>query len=70
MKYLINWVLGNYLAIGSMSPIIDVWDVDIVNTLEPEFRLGRKKSRKKNIQGVGHTDAVLSLSWNKRVRYR
>lgn len=52
-----------------MSPIIEVWDVDIVGSLEPEFRLGKKKSRKKKIEGVGHKDAVLSLSWNKRVRY-
>lgn len=63
------WLIGNYLAVGSMSPIIEVWDVDVVGSLEPEFRLGKKKSRKKNIAGVGHKDAVLSLSWNKRVRY-
>lgn len=59
---------GNYLAVGSMSPIIEVWDVDIVGSLEPEFCLGKKKSRKKNIPGVGHKDAVLSISWNNRVR--
>lgn len=61
--------LGNYLAVGSMSPIIDVWDVDVVGSLEPEFQLGKKKSKKKKTPGVGHTDAVISLSWNKRVRY-
>ncbi len=61
--------IGNYLAVGSMSPIIEIWDVDVVGTLEPEFRLGQKKSKKKKIAGVGHKDAVLSLSWNKRVRY-
>ena len=60
---------GNYLAIGGMSPIIEIWDVDVVGTLEPEFRLGQKKSKKKKIAGVGHKDAVLSISWNKRVRY-
>lgn len=59
---------GNYLAIGSMSSIIDVWDVDVVGSLEPDFQLGKKKSKKKKTPGVGHSDAVLSLSWNKRVR--
>lgn len=82
---------GNYLAVGSMAPIIDIWDVDMVGSLEPEFSLGniyfnlnidstiydnlmdylhkgRKKNKKKKIAAVGHTDAVLSLSWNKRVR--
>lgn len=51
-----------------MTPVIEIWDVDVVGTLEPEFRLGKKKSIKKKTPGVGHTDAVLSLSWNKRVR--
>ena len=51
-----------------MSSIIDVWDVDVVGSLEPDFQLGRKKSKKKKTPGVGHSDAVLSLSWNKRVR--
>lgn len=55
---------GNYCAIGSMSPVIDVWDLDIINCLEPAFRLGRKPSRKKGLQRVGHKDAVLALSWN------
>lgn len=59
---------GNYLAIGSMSPIIEIWDVDLVGSIEPEFKLGKKKNKKKKIAGVGHTDAVISLSWNKRVR--
>lgn len=52
-----------------MSPIIDIWDVDMVGALEPEFSLGRKKSKKKKLAAIGHKDAVLSLSWNKRVRY-
>ena len=51
-----------------MASIIDVWDVDVVGSLEPDFQLGKKKSKKKKTPGIGHTDAVLSLSWNKRVR--
>ena len=51
-----------------MASIIDVWDVDVVGSLEPDFQLGKKKSKKKKTPAIGHTDAVLSLSWNKRVR--
>lgn len=55
---------GNMLAIGSMAPVVDVWDLDIADSLEPAFSLGKKGSKKKKIAGVGHKDAVLSLAWN------
>lgn len=57
---------GNYCAVGSMSPIIDIWDLDIINCLEPAFKLGRKPSQKKGITRIGHKDAVLDLAWNKK----
>lgn len=42
----------NWAAIGDMTKDICVWDVDVVNELEPIARL------------KGHKDAVLDLSWN------
>ncbi|KAK9719807.1 hypothetical protein QE152_g22469 [Popillia japonica] len=30
---------GNYCAIGTMDPIIDIWDLDIINCLEPAYSL-------------------------------
>ncbi|XP_068217673.1 periodic tryptophan protein 1 homolog [Palaemon carinicauda] len=55
---------GNLVAIGSMSPVIEVWDLDLVDCLEPAYKLGKKGKKKKKIPGVGHKDAVLSLAWN------
>ncbi|XP_045516163.1 periodic tryptophan protein 1 homolog [Pieris brassicae] len=56
---------GNLCALGGMDPIIQVWDLDIENCLEPAFKLGKKPNKKKKIKRVGHKDAVLDLSWNR-----
>lgn len=60
---------ANLVAIGSMSPVIDVWDLDLVDSLEPAFSLGSKAKKKKKIPGVGHKKPVLSLAWNKHAEH-
>jgi len=61
--------VSNMVAVGTMSPVIDIWDLDLVNCLEPEFSLGKKAKKKKKIKGYGHKDAVLSLAWNRNAEH-
>ncbi|XP_076753690.1 periodic tryptophan protein 1 homolog [Xylocopa sonorina] len=55
---------SNLCAIGNMTPIIEVWDLDLIDCLEPAYKLGCKPNKKKNRKRVGHRDAVLDLTWN------
>ncbi|XP_054271896.1 periodic tryptophan protein 1 homolog [Macrosteles quadrilineatus] len=59
---------GNYLAMGGMTPEITIWNLDLVNILEPTVKLGRFSRRKKDRhRNHGHRDAVLDLAWNTKM---
>lgn len=60
---------GNYIAVGDMTPVISVWDLDIVDSLEPAYKLGKKTKKKAHKPSDGHTDAVISLSWNRQAKH-
>lgn len=60
---------GNYVAVGDVGPVISIWNLDVVDQLDPSVKLGRKEKKKKKnkpkVKGIGHTDSVISLHWNR-----
>uniref|UniRef100_A0A914ZBI6 Periodic tryptophan protein 1 n=1 Tax=Parascaris univalens TaxID=6257 RepID=A0A914ZBI6_PARUN len=63
---------GNLVGVGTMDSVVNIWDLDVVNAVEPIVALGGsqkkgKKHRRAKRDGTaqGHSDAVLCLSWNR-----
>ncbi|KAJ5167746.1 WD repeat-containing protein [Penicillium canariense] len=73
---------GNFVAIGTMEPDIEIWDLDVVDSMYPNAILGqggqdagdgaqaKKKSKKKKSKANDeyHIDAVLALAANRQHR--
>ena len=74
---------GNFVAVGTMDPDIEVWDLDTIDCMYPNAILGqggnargddadkKKKKKKKKSQKPNdsyHVDAVLSLAANRQHR--
>jgi periodic tryptophan protein 1 len=59
---------GNFCAVGTFDPAIEIWNLDVVNALEPSCILGgedRTTSGKgAPLKPDSHTGAVMGLSWN------
>lgn len=72
--------IGNYVAVGTFAPAIEIWNLDVLDPIEPSAVLGGvetsqsgKPSKKKKGKAVkylpgSHTDSVLCLSWNASYR--
>jgi periodic tryptophan protein 1 len=70
--------IGSYIAVGTFNPAIEIWNLDVLDPLEPTAILGgvemnsKKKKGKKGIDSnlkVGsHEGAVMGLSANKVYR--
>lgn len=53
----LNWTeteSESFVAVGMFSPEIEIWTLDVLDALEPNCKL------------VGHSDAVMCLSWNSK----
>ncbi|TGJ82272.1 hypothetical protein E0Z10_g6487 [Xylaria hypoxylon] len=70
---------ANFVAIGTMDPDIEVWDLDTIDCLYPNAILGqggnpkeqekkKKKKKSKKANNEYHVDAVLSLAANRKHR--
>ena len=69
---------ANFVAIGTMDPDIEVWDLDTVDCMYPNAILGqggnpdadkkKKKKKGKKANDEYHVDAVLSLAANRKHR--
>lgn len=73
---------GNYVAVGTMDPDIEIWDLDTIDCMYPNAILGQaasaesgekkikkgKKSKKAKANDAYHVDAVLSLAANRQHR--
>ncbi|KAF2436650.1 WD40 repeat-like protein, partial [Tothia fuscella] len=74
---------GNFVAVGTMDPDIEIWDLDIVDCMYPNAVLGqraeagaeldkakrkKKKKKSKKANEEWHVDAVLSLAANRQHR--
>lgn len=73
--------IGNFAAIGTFDPQIEVWNLDCLDKAFPDMILGepeqqlflalKAKKKKKKVKGqiaTHHTDAVLSLAHNRTHR--
>lgn len=70
---------GNFVAVGTMDPDIEVWDLDTIDCMYPNAILGqggnaesgkkmKKKKKSKKTSDEYHVDAVLSLAANRKHR--
>ena len=55
------------VAVGTMEPEIELWDLDLVDSIEPYAVLGKRKksSDSKKLSKKRHSKPVLCLSWNR-----
>ncbi|KAJ5670719.1 uncharacterized protein N7477_006082 [Penicillium maclennaniae] len=69
---------GNFVAVGTMEPDIEIWDLDVVDSMYPNAILGqggqedqsKKKQKKKKSKANDeyHIDAILALAANRQHR--
>ncbi|KYQ90256.1 WD40 repeat-containing protein [Tieghemostelium lacteum] len=65
---------GNFIAVGTFDPFIEIWDLDLIDNPVPTVTLGQE-GKEKGIKGkkvkktsTCHKDSVMSLAWNSQQR--
>ncbi|KRX24261.1 Periodic tryptophan protein 1 -like protein [Trichinella nelsoni] len=60
---------GNFCAVGTMDSAIELWNLDVVEAIEPVAIFGIRnqssETQKKKTKKISHEDGVLSLTWNR-----
>ncbi|KRZ07075.1 Periodic tryptophan protein 1 -like protein [Trichinella zimbabwensis] len=60
---------GNFCAVGTMDSAIELWNLDVVEAIEPVAIFGVRnqssETEKKKAKKISHEDGVLSLTWNR-----
>jgi periodic tryptophan protein 1 len=69
---------GNFVAVATMDPDIEIWNLDVVDSMYPDAILGqgaedadkpkKKKKKSKKANDEFHVDSVLSLAANRHHR--
>ncbi|AEO54275.1 hypothetical protein MYCTH_2296679 [Thermothelomyces thermophilus ATCC 42464] len=72
--------IGNFVAVGTFDPDIEIWDLDTIDCMYPNAILGqggnaeedskkkKKKKKSKRANDEYHVDAVLALAANRKHR--
>ncbi|KRZ48848.1 Periodic tryptophan protein 1 -like protein [Trichinella nativa] len=60
---------GNFCAVGTMDSAIELWNLDVVEAIEPVAIFGIRnqssETEKKKAKKISHENGVLSLTWNR-----
>lgn len=59
---------GHVVAVGTFAPYIEVWDLNVLDGLEPVATLGPTDDSSPYTHPEGHKDAVMALAWNRLQR--
>lgn len=58
----LEWIATSFVAVGTSLATIEVWDLDVLDPLEPTFVLGTRRDDEDEDGGEG---AVVSVAWNR-----